>query len=96
MQPGTGKTVGKPQPQPGRHRQDAERRHELVELDRHQQQTFALGNAVGRHHRQIDVDARQVEQAGEPGNHHPDVQGLHDEHAFLLESASAMPASTVG
>jgi hypothetical protein len=62
----------------------AQRRHEAVQLARHQQQALALGQRAGRHHRQVDEDARQVEQAGKPAGDEDDVQGLDPEHAEII------------
>ena len=74
-----------------RHGQDG---HEARELARHQQQAGAFSQAAGLDHGEVDEDARQVEQTGEPGYDHPDVERLYDEHAFLL--ALAIPSITVG
>ena len=94
MQPATGETIAEPQPEAEDDSQEAKRRHELEQLAGHRQQALALGMAVGRHHGQVDENARQVEQAGEPGYGHPDMERFYDEHAFLL--ALAMPSTTVG
>mmetsp|Transcript_20573 Transcript_20573/g.38357 ORF Transcript_20573/g.38357 Transcript_20573/m.38357 type:complete len:106 (+) Transcript_20573:577-894(+) len=42
--------------------------------------------AVGRHHGQVDEDARQVEQASEPGGDENDVEGFDPEHAAIMGS----------
>ena len=80
-------------------REVADRRHETVELAGHEQLAVALGDAVGRHHRQIDEDARQAEEAGEPDGHEKNVQRLDFEvehQAFLSRQAALIPSATCG
>ena len=79
-----GRAKAQPHPeaqQQGHAHQDA---GEAMQLVRHQQQAFALGMAVGRHHGQVHEDARQVEQAGEPGGDEDDVKGFDPEHGSIM------------
>jgi hypothetical protein len=41
-------------------------------------------------------NARQVEEAGEPGDDQRDMQGLDGQHRSFLGKAARIPASTVG
>ena len=71
--------VAEPEDQAERDRDHHQQAREAVELPRHHQQPLALGVAVGGDARQVDEDARQVEQAGEPAAHEDDVEGLDPE-----------------
>jgi len=62
MQPATGKPVSEPQPQPQADRENAQRRHEAIQLEFHQREPLA-GHGLFRHC-MIHEQSRQVEQAG--------------------------------
>ena len=61
---------------------EAAGRHDAVkQLALHDLEALAAGVVVG--HGVIDEQARQVEQAGEPGHHEDDVERLDDEHGHF-------------
>ena len=64
------------------------------QLTRHQQQPCAGGAVVD--HRQVDVDARQVEQAREPGDDEHDVQRLNPQVRVAHAMAGSEEASAAG
>jgi hypothetical protein len=84
VQPAAREAIAEPQPKAKPDRQHAERGDEAVQLARHQQQPLAFGPAVGRNHGQVDEDARQVEQPGEPADDEDDVEGFYPEHDVPL------------
>ncbi len=83
MQPAAAVAKTQPQPQSQSDGQHAQRRHEAVQLAGHEQQTLTLGRAVGRHHGQIDEQARQIEQTGKPADDEEQVQGLEPQHVRI-------------
>jgi len=70
----------KAQPHPGaeNHRQNAQGRHEAVQLARHEQEPVPFRPAIGGHHGQIDENPGQVEKTGVPADHKGDVQGFEN------------------
>ena len=82
--------VPQPQPQPqrnGGHGQQGGKAHQLA---RHEQQAVAFGGRAGRHHRQVDEDARQIEQACKPAGHENDVKGFDPEHGGSLRAYATL------
>src|SRR5690606_22415369 len=80
-------TEPQPRPEPdGEHR--ARRHDAVVELALHHLE--ALDARRVARHRVVDEQARQVEQAGEPGHHEDDVEGFDPEH-FAWPAGSAVP-----
>ena len=78
MQPSSLEAVAEPQPDAQRERGNHQHRHEAVQLAAHQQQARG-GDGLGLL-RQVDEDARQVEQAGKPRGDEDDVKGFDPEH----------------
>ena len=76
MQPAAGKSIAKPHPQAQPHGEHTDGRDEAVELSRHQQQAFPLGDAIDGHHRKVHENSWQVEQPGEPADDENDMKGL--------------------
>jgi hypothetical protein len=54
---------------------------------RHQQQTLLLRNRLRRHHGQIDKNARQIKQAGEPASYKNNMKRFNPEHFGSLAVA---------
>ncbi|MCY1380371.1 hypothetical protein D9M69_681860 [compost metagenome] len=78
------------QPEPGaehqcRHGQEG---GEAQQLARHQQQALTLRDRLGGHHRQVDEDARQIEQPGKPAGNENNVKRFDPEHGGSLVVAA--------
>jgi len=81
VQPGSGNAVA-PQPGAEDEGQHGPGGHDApVELALHDFEALAARRVLG--HRVIDEQARQVEQAGKPGDHEDDMQRLDPQHRYF-------------
>ena len=82
MQPAALEAIAQPQPQAERQRGNHQHRGEAVQAPAHAQQ--ALARRRIRFLRQVDENARQIKQPGEPGRDEDDVQCFNPEHKNLI------------